>query len=78
MFEVEISQRDTWSLQARIHQDSEGNITLDQSHYACSIIEWYLPNAPLETSSEDLITYASPLPSEFKFTSNDNSLTLKL
>ena len=72
-FEVEISQRATWYLQARIHQDSEGNITLDQSRYARSIIERYLPNAPLETSPEDLITYASPLPSEFKFTANDNS-----
>ena len=69
--EVEISQHATWHLQARTHQDSEGNITHDQRPYVHSIIEWYLPNYPLETSPEDLIIYASPLPSEFKFTAND-------
>jgi len=72
-FEVEVTPCTTWYLQARIDQDSDGNITLDQSHSACSIIVHYLPNAPLEASPEDLLKYASPLPSDFRFTANDDS-----
>ena len=71
-FEVEVTPRATWYLQARIDQDSDGNITLDQSCYSCSIVEHYLPNAPLEVSPEDLLKYASPLPSDFHFIADDN------
>jgi hypothetical protein len=74
-FEIETNDQASWYLQARIHQTVEGNITLDQSRYARSIVECYLPNAPAEPSPADLDLYQNPLPSAFKWTKTDCSAT---
>jgi hypothetical protein len=64
-------------LQARITQDKDKNITIDQRRYALSIFQRYLPNAPAIPSKEDIIKYVSPLPYKFKWTSDDCSSTLE-
>jgi hypothetical protein len=74
-FEIESNDRANWYLQAHINQDADGNITLDQSRYARSIVERYLPNAPTDASESDLEQYHNPLPTGFKFTKEDCSAT---
>jgi hypothetical protein len=72
-FEIESNDHANWYLQAHINQDADGNITLDQSQYARSIVERYLPNAPTDPSESDLEQYHNPLPIVFKFTKEDCS-----
>jgi hypothetical protein len=59
-FEVGSSDWASWYLRACIQQDTNVNITLDQSRYARSIVEQYLPNAPVLPSPEDLECYFPP------------------
>jgi len=44
-FEIEWKPHADWFLQARIRQDSDGNISLDQHRYAKSVVGRYLPTA---------------------------------
>jgi hypothetical protein len=62
----------SWFLQARIRQDKDKNIKLDQTRYALSIIERYLPHASTPTPG-DMKKYQSPLQYDFKWTKDDNS-----
>ena len=62
-----------WYLQARIDSDSHGNITLDQTQYASAIVRRYLPNSDPTPSAQDLITYESPFPRDFKWSKSDSS-----
>jgi hypothetical protein len=64
-----------WYLQARISQDADFNITLDQQRYSKAIVTRYIPSASAEPSDEDCTKFASPLPFDFKWTSSDNSKT---
>jgi hypothetical protein len=62
-----------WYLQARITQDAEFNITLDQYRYGLAIVRRYLPTAAQEPSQGDLKKYCDPLPREFQWTKAHNS-----
>jgi hypothetical protein len=72
-FDVEIKPNADWYLQARIRQDADDNIILDQQRYSKSIVQRYIPNASPEPSERDLVKYKSPLPNGFKWTREDNS-----
>ena len=72
-FDIEHNPRATWYLQAQIQQDSSLNITIDQTRYARSIVQRYLPNASYRPSSEDIATYASSLAYDFKWHTDDCS-----
>jgi hypothetical protein len=72
-FDIEIKPRADWYLQARIRQDADGNIVLDQQRYSKSIVQRYLPNSPETPTPEDMARYRSPLPHTFKWTKEDNS-----
>jgi hypothetical protein len=71
-FDIEIKPRADWYLQARIRQDADGNIVLDQQRYSKSIVQRYLPNSPDTPTPEDMARYRSPLPHTFKWTKEDN------
>jgi hypothetical protein len=73
-FDVEIKQHADWYLQARIAQDSDGNITLDQTRYSMAIVRRYLPNADDVPTAEDILHYADPLPKKFQWTKSDRSI----
>jgi hypothetical protein len=72
-FEHEPNDQADWYLQARISQDAEGNLLLDQHRYSRAIKQRYLPNMPLEPSKIVLNKYRDPLPIDFTWTSADNS-----
>lgn len=72
-FDLEWNARAHWYLQARLAQDADSNITLDQSRYARSIVARYIPNAPVPASPADLETYRDPLPLDFRWSSTDCS-----
>jgi hypothetical protein len=72
-FDVEVKPNADWYLQARIRQDLDGNIVLDQQRYSKSIVQRYIPNSSPEPSVRDLEKYESPLPNNFKWTKDENS-----
>ena len=74
-FKVTISPRADWYLQARIRQDKDGNILLDQQRYSKSIVQRYIPNASSNPTDDELRRYKSPLPADMKWTRDDNSKT---
>ena len=74
-FDIQSQPRADWYLQARIREDSEGNILLDQKRFSKSIVRRYLPNSPEHATPDDVAKYCSPLPAGFKFTKDDNSAT---
>ena len=74
-FDIEHTPRATWYLQAQVQQDSSLNITIDQTRYAKSIVKRYLPNASYPPSAEDIATYSAPLPYDFKWHTDDCSVT---
>jgi len=76
-FDVNISPRADWYLQARIRQDADGNIILDQQRYSKSIVRRYIPNAAVDPTPDDIRRYRSPLPGDFKWTKSDNSTNAK-
>jgi len=76
-FDVNIAPRADWYLQARIRQDANGNIILDQQRYSKSIVRRYLPNAADVPTPDDIRRYRSPLPGDFKWTKADNSANKK-
>jgi Reverse transcriptase (RNA-dependent DNA polymerase) len=72
-FNVEWKEFADWYLQARITQDREKNITLDQRRYALSIVQKYLPNYPEQATESEMKTYAFPLPTTFIWKKEDCS-----
>ena len=72
-FDVDFQGRANWYLQAAISSDKDGNLYLDQRRYAASIVERYIPTAVVgEPTVEDKQKDSSPLPSDFKWTKEDN------
>jgi hypothetical protein len=63
----------SWFLSARISQDADGNISIDQYRYSRAIVARYLPNADSTPSREDLIKYRDPLPTSFQWSARDKS-----
>ena len=64
-----------WFFQARIQQDANGNISLDQHRYAKSVVGQYLPTASPTPSPTDLRKFASPLPTNMVWTKANSSKT---
>ena len=64
-------------MQSRIQVDGDKNVSLDQSRYALSMVERYIPNSPPVASLTDKKKYASPLPYDFKWSKADNSKSKK-
>jgi Reverse transcriptase (RNA-dependent DNA polymerase) len=63
-----------WFLQARITQDAEYNITIDQSRYCASMSKRFLPNEEIVApSAADQQKYLAPLPNGMVFTKEDRS-----
>ena len=74
-FEIEWKPHADWFLQARIRQDADGNISLDQHRYAKSVVGRYLPTASPTPSPTDLRKFASPLPTNMVWTKANSSKT---
>jgi hypothetical protein len=72
-FSIEWRDKADWYLQARITQDRDRNITLDQRRYALSIVQQYIPNQPPQPSPKDIRKFAHPLPRTFVWTRKDCS-----
>ena len=74
-FDVEVRPRADWYLQTRIQQDKDLNISLDQTRYAKSVIQRFLPNVASEPPTKrDMRKYRSPLPLDAAFTKEDKSV----
>ena len=74
-FNADWQSRADWYLQARIQQDKDGNIYLDQQHYAKAVVKRYIPNASFEVTEDDKCKYASPLPANVVLCKEDKSTT---
>jgi hypothetical protein len=74
-FDCETKPVADWYLQARINQDANFNISLDQERYSKAISQRYLTSSPLIPSEGDLKKFQGPLPYGFKFLKEDNSKT---
>jgi hypothetical protein len=72
-FTIEHQDQADWYLRARLRQDKQGNIYLDQQQYSKAIVNRYLSTADPTPSEQDLVKYASPQLSTFKWTKADNS-----
>ena len=72
-FDAQVHPKADWYLQARIREDVDGNIILDQQRYSKSIVQRYLPNADTSPTNEDKERFKSALPTEFRWTKEDNS-----
>jgi hypothetical protein len=75
-FDCETKPFADWYLQARISQDKDFNITLDQQRYSKAVVQRYLPSASAEPSTADSKKFENPLPYDYKWTSSDNSATI--
>lgn len=62
-----------WFLSARISQDADGNLSIDQYRYGRAIVARYLPNADSTPSQADLIKFRDPLPASFQWSARDKS-----
>lgn len=62
-----------WYLQARIEQDKDKNIHLDQTRYSAAVVNRYLPNHFEPPTKKDIRRYENPLPYDFKWTRADSS-----
>ena len=61
-FDAEIKPRADWFLQTRVQQDRDKNITLDQTRYAKSMVQRFLPlMANQEPTRPDMRKYISPM-----------------
>jgi hypothetical protein len=68
-FSIEWPPRADRYMQARIQQVKEGNIYLDQQRYSKAVVKRYIPTASLMPTDNDKSQYASPLPTNFNFSS---------
>ena len=76
-FDVEDMGQAHWYLQARLQQNDDYSIVLDQSRYMSLICNKFLPSHPINNiTSEDKLKYASPLPTNFVATKEDCSFDL--
>jgi len=75
-FEIKWKPRADLFLQARIRQDFNGNISLDQHRYAKSVVGRYVPTASTMPSPTDLRKFASPLPTNMVWTKTNSSKAL--
>ena len=76
-FDVEDMGQAHWYLQARLQQNNDYSIVLDQSRYMSLICNKFLPSHPINNiTSEDKLKYASPLPTNFVATKEDCSSDL--
>jgi hypothetical protein len=71
-FDVELQGLAHWYLAARIQQDKDFNVTMDQSRYAKSIVTRFLEPAGVKKSN---ISHGSILPASFILTSKDMTET---
>ena len=61
-----------WYLQARLQQNDDYSIVLDQSRYMSLICNKFLPSHPINNiTSEDKLKHSSPLPANFEVTKKD-------
>ena len=72
-FDIEVKPTADWYLQTRISQDSDGNIKLDQSRYAKSMVSRFLPNVTEEPTADEKQKYAAPAKPLTRFTKQDSS-----
>ena len=71
-FDVEDMGQAHWYLQARLQQNDDYSIVLDQSRYMSLICSKFLPSHPINNvTSEDKLKHASPLPANFVATKRD-------
>ena len=73
-FSVEFQGLAHWYLAARISQDANYNITIDQSRYAKSIVQRYLTPAGVKKSDKEV---SSVLPTSFIPTKTDCPETIE-
>jgi hypothetical protein len=66
-FQVQTQPRANWYLQARIQQEAQGNITVDQTRYSMAIWQRYIPNADTEPTAADIRRYQQPVPADYKW-----------
>ena len=65
-FDVELMGQAHWYLQARITQEANHSIVLDQARYMALISSRFLPQYPTTNiTNEDKAKYSSPLPASF-------------
>jgi hypothetical protein len=76
-FSIEHQEQVDWYLRARLRRDQVGNIYIDQQRYSKAIVSRYLPTVDPIPTEEDLIRYAHPQQTTFKWTKNDNSASYK-
>jgi Reverse transcriptase (RNA-dependent DNA polymerase) len=76
-FQVQTQPRASWYLQAHIQQDSQGNITVDQTCYSKAIWQCYIPNADSEPTAADLKRYRQPVPFDYKWKKDDNAESME-
>ena len=69
-FHIEFQGKAYWYLSARIEQDKDYNITIDQSRYAKSIVKLYSDPAGVKKTTK---VYTSILPPSFVPTKTDFS-----
>ena len=75
-FDIEVKPRADWYLQTRIQQDEDGNITLDQTRYAKSMVTRFLPNlVNVNATPLELRKYAPPFLQTTVLTKEDRSKT---
>jgi hypothetical protein len=67
-FNVELQGLVQWYLAARIHNDKDFNVTMDQSRYSKSIVTRYLEDAGVKKSN---LPHGIILPMSIILTSND-------
>ena len=73
-FDIEVKPRADWYLQTRVQQDKDGNILLDQSRYAKSMVTRFAPAfANREPTEHERQKYASPALTTFRYTKDDCS-----
>ena len=73
-FDVELMGQAHWYLQARISQEANHSIVLDQARYMALIAARFLPQHPtVNTIDEMKAKYSSPLPASFVPTKQDQS-----
>jgi hypothetical protein len=71
-FDVDFLGQAHWYLQARIQQNADHSITLDQSRYAALICHRFIPTLPIATiTPEDCERYRQVLPHGFIATKKD-------
>ena len=72
-FEADVKPWADWYLQTRLQQDAEGNVTLDQTRYAKSVVSFLPTFVNKEVTSKDERKCVSPVKTGTSFSKEDNS-----